>query len=413
MMKSNSKAIKVVHFADLHLGVENYGKPDAATGLNQRVIDFLRNLKSLVDFAIEEDVALVVFCGDAYKNQKPSPTLQRELAKQIKRLTNAGVEVFLLVGNHDLPQAEKHAHSLSVFSALEAERVTVGSQMKVYAIETKDGSVDIAAIPHVSRSAILLREQYRDKTPSEIEELIGEEIDRRIAELSSELRPDVPAILAAHLTVSTAVFGSERSALIGNEMTISPSSLASGAFDYVALGHIHKFQDLSAGYPSIVYSGSLDRVDFGEENEDKGFCLVSLVKGMTTYKFIKTPARPFVTINVDCKTDEPTEEVVSEIEKRELAEAVARLRIRLPAHLKEHLRIEEIRRSLSKAHYAATVEVEPMGEAVRSRNPRLVESLGPLEALEEYILTRDDLKPRRQALLEKAKNLYAEMVAED
>lgn len=407
-MKSNSKAIRVVHFADLHLGVENYGKPDPATGLNQRIIDFLRNLKFLVDFAIEEGVALVVFCGDAYKNQRPSPTLQRELAKQIKRLTNAGIEVFLLVGNHDLPQAEKHAHSLSVFSALEAERVTVGSEMKVYALETKDGPVDVAAIPHVSRSAILAREQYRDKTPSEIEELIGEEIDHRIAELSSELRPDVPAILAAHLTVSTAVFGSERSALIGNEMTIPPSSLACGAFDYVALGHIHKFQDLSVGYPPIVYSGSLDRVDFGEENEDKGFCLVSLAKGETTYEFVKAPARPFVTVQVECKTDQPTEEVVGEIEKRDLADAVVRLRVRLADHLKEHLRMDEIRRALSKAYYVAAIEVEPVGEAVRSRNPRLVESLGPLEALEEYILTRDDLKPRRQELIEKAKALIAE-----
>ncbi len=411
MMKSNSKTIKVVHFADLHLGVENYGKVDPATGLNQRIIDFLKNLKFLVDFSIEREVALAVFCGDAYKHQKPSPTLQRELAKQIMRLTKAGTEVFLLVGNHDLPQAEKRAHSLSVFAALETERVTVGSEIKVYHLETREGPVDIAAIPHVSRSAILTQEEYRDKTPSEIEELIGDEIDRRLEELSSELRPDVPSILAAHLSVSTAVFGSERLALIGSEMTVPPSSLARGGFDYVALGHIHKFQDVSTGYPPIVYPGSLDRIDFGEEKDDKGFCFVALSKGATSYEFVKVPARPFITILVDCKTDDPTEEVVGEIEKKDLTDAVVRLKVRLPAHLSEHLRKDEVRRALSRAYYVAELGVETTGDPGRSRNSRLVESLAPLEALEEYILTRDDLKPLKRELIEKAKVLIEEALS--
>jgi len=65
--------VKVLHFADLHLGVENYGRPDAATGLHTRLLDFMRSFDELVDYALAEPVDLVLFAGDAYKNRDPNP----------------------------------------------------------------------------------------------------------------------------------------------------------------------------------------------------------------------------------------------------------------------------------------------------------------------------------------------------
>src|SRR3972149_2252343 len=96
---------RLLHFADLHLGVESYGRPDPETGLSSRVGDFLAALDFTVDWALESGVDLVLFCGDAYKSREPSPTLQREFARRIKRLSVSGIPVFLLVGNPDLPTA--------------------------------------------------------------------------------------------------------------------------------------------------------------------------------------------------------------------------------------------------------------------------------------------------------------------
>jgi len=74
--------IKLVHFADLHLGVENYGRLDPTTGLSSRLTDFLRAFDQVVDYALDEanDVDLVVFAGDAFKTRDPSPTYQRAFA---------------------------------------------------------------------------------------------------------------------------------------------------------------------------------------------------------------------------------------------------------------------------------------------------------------------------------------------
>jgi len=94
--------IRVLHFADLHVGMENYGKLDPQTGVSSRIGDFLARLDNIVDYALQHEADLVIFAGDAFKTRDPEPTQQREFARRIKRLADR-VPVFMLVGNHDIP----------------------------------------------------------------------------------------------------------------------------------------------------------------------------------------------------------------------------------------------------------------------------------------------------------------------
>ena len=84
----------VVHTADVHIGVENYGRPDPETKVSTRLTDFLNSLDELVDYAINKDADMVLFCGDAYKSRNPSQTHQREFAKRISRLSSRNIAVF-------------------------------------------------------------------------------------------------------------------------------------------------------------------------------------------------------------------------------------------------------------------------------------------------------------------------------
>ncbi|MHB8840824.1 MAG: metallophosphoesterase family protein [Candidatus Aquicultor sp.] len=414
--KRQAHGIKVIHFADLHLGMENYGRVDSKTGLNQRVIDFLKSLNFLVETAVREDVALVVFAGDAFRNQKPNPTLQREFARVVRRLTKEGIKVVLLVGNHDLPNLDKQAHSLAVYDALEIDGVHVARSPELFTLETKQGPAQIATLPHFSRSRLVasLKDQdleYKDKTLTELNDLMTRTIESFVEDLAAQVDTTIPAVLTAHLSISNAKVGNEeRSILAGNEITLLSSVLQRPEFDYVALGHIHKFQDVSQGaYPHLVYSGSIDRVDFGEEKEDKGFCLIDLVRGATTYEFVKTPARRFVTLDIECESDDPTGEVCSLCEKHDLGESVVRVRVKVPAKLKEQVRKEEIAEALSGAYFIAYITVEATGEETRARNPHLTESQTPAKALTEYIKTREDLLERQAELTEYGQKLIDEL----
>ena len=79
--------MKILHFADAHIDMANYGRHDPVSGLPMRVLDFLKSLDAIVDTAISEKVAMVIFAGDAYKNRSPAPTFQRAWCRRILRFT--------------------------------------------------------------------------------------------------------------------------------------------------------------------------------------------------------------------------------------------------------------------------------------------------------------------------------------
>src|SRR5205823_2381761 len=122
---------------------------------------------------------------------------------------------------------------------------------------------------------------------------------------------NVPRVLTGHFTVMGSVPGSERNVMVGRDFAIPLGELSDPVWDYVALGHVHKHQNLTAGHrgmPPVVYSGSMERIDFGEEADEKGFCWVELERGTTSWQFVPVRARPFVTLSIDVrKSDNPME----------------------------------------------------------------------------------------------------------
>ena len=267
--------MRILHFSDLHIGVENYSRTDAETGLSTRLLDFLGALDELVEYALNEDVDLVLFAGDAYKGRDPSQTHQREFAKRLARLSSAGIPTFLLVGNHDLHQPMGRATAVEIFRTLDVPNVIVGDQMRTHVIPTRSGPLQIAALPWPNRSRLLNRDDSRglslDEVTAAIERICTEGVQRE----ASNIDPSIPAVFTAHVTLNGASTGTEQNMMLGRDHTLYPSVVHRPEFDYVALGHIHKHQVLREG-PIVAYSGSLQRVDFSEEADTKGFCVVDI-----------------------------------------------------------------------------------------------------------------------------------------
>jgi len=266
-------AIRILHIADIHIGVENYGRLDPTTGLHTRVLDFLRGLDEVLASAIQNEIGLVIFCGDAYKNRDPNSTLRREFDRRIKHLADAGIPIVMLAGNHDMPAAEKRASAIDVFKTLQVPNVVVASREQVHQVTTRQGTVQVATIPYPLRSRLLAHDRFKDLSIAGLDNALRDIITANINALAAQVRarPELPAILAAHLTVAEAEQGSEQRVMVGmHDITVLKSVIANPAFDYVALGHIHKHQDVNYGaHPPVVYSGSLERLDFGEEGEAK------------------------------------------------------------------------------------------------------------------------------------------------
>jgi exonuclease SbcD len=403
--------MKFLHFADVHLGIENYGRIDPSTGLHTRLQDFIKCFSFAIDIALEEKVDLVLFAGDAYKTSNPNPTHQREFARQIYRLSEAKIPVIMINGNHDIPVSFGRATSLDIFDTLNVSDTRVVTEPELLNIETKAGLVQVFGIPWPTKNLFLVKEEYKNFTDEEITLEIQKRVNDKIIEYARVINPNIPAIFTAHLAAEEATYsGSERSAIIGRDPVFPTLILAQQEFDYVALGHIHKFQDLNLdSHPPVVYSGSIERINFGEEKDDKGVCLVNIEKGKTSYEFIPLPARKFVTIEVTISEEqEPTNALIREIEKYDLSEAVVRVFYTMSAEKEDLMDFKRINSALEGAFLVTTIAKKSKPEERRKRVEEITEDLGMLEAMDKYIQNNPDLVSLSEELKTHAQELEKE-----
>jgi len=399
--------VKIIHFADLHLGVESYGRIDPDTGLSSRLTDFLAALDQLVDYAIASKVDLVIFCGDAYKTREPTQTQQREFAKRINRLSTSSIPVLLLIGNHDLPNAIGRATATEIFDTLAVKHVYVANRPHIHRIPTASGPVQVATLPWLRRHSLLNKENTKNLTFEQINQKLEQALTQVVTDHARHINPELPAILAAHVWVSGARIGSERSMSIGQDPTLLLGNIANPAFDYVALGHIHRHQILQDN-PPVVYAGSLQAIDFGEEEDDKGFYTVAIeadTKDGTrrvTVDFHPIPGRRLLTINATITPQDidPTLTVINAVSRHreQVAEAIVRLHIELPAEAEALLRENEIRHAARDAYYLAITKEISHPTRLRLGN-RIAEEITPVDALKTYLTSRMDITPARAQLL--------------
>ena len=408
--------IRLLHIADIHIGMENYGQLDPQTGVNSRVMDFLRRLDDAVNYALDSEIDFFLFAGDAFKTRDPSPTYQREFARRIKRVADAGIPVVLLVGNHDLPVAERRATSIEIYRTLAVPNVYYAGSDDLRTIITRRGEpLQVATVPYPLRSRLLKQDDTKGLSLPQLDAQLEEIVSENIRSLADRVRqqPAIPAVFAGHFTVRDAEYGYERNVMLGADAVIPKSALADGPWDYVALGHIHKHQDVNKGrYPSIVYCGSLERVDFNEL-EDKGWVEVEVEKGHTTWRFVsqyKVPARPFVVVHADLReASDPTAAALAAIAARNTKDAVVKVRLELRVEQEPLLRDKDLRDALESAgiyHLAAIEKIVERQDRMRLGSGS-VESLTPTQLLEEYFRQKGVAPERIEKLLAAAQGLMA------
>lgn len=406
--------MKILHFADLHIGMETYGTIDPVSGLSSRMLDILKALDTVVSYAIDNQVDLVLFCGDAYKSRDPSQTQQRELAKRLRILSEAKIPVFLLVGNHDLPSAVNRATSVDIYNTLAVDNIYIGNQFNNYRITTKSGDIQIVALPWLRRSTLLSRDEVKNLSIDEVNRRLEEIITTRLSILTEELDAAVPAVLAGHVTIASATQGSEKTMMVGRDPVLLVSAVAYPNYDYIALGHIHRKQVLGE-VPPLVYSGSLERLEFSDENEEKGFYIIDIESDggsrKVTYKFHAIEARRFVTIPIDIQIDETdaTAAILKIFEQYHdrIKDAVVKVQLSVPKQLEAIYRDAEIYKALKEAYYV-TISRDIKDSSRITETEWASESLTPLEALTKYLEFKNISDERRKVLLEYAENLMKE-----
>jgi DNA repair protein SbcD/Mre11 len=422
--------MKILHLSDIHMGGGfAHGKIDPATGYNTRFQDFVKSLSRSIDRAIAEPVDLVLFGGDAFPDATPAPYIQQAFAREFYRLVAADIPLVLLVGNHDRHAQGQGGASLSIYRSLGVPGTIVGDTIDTHTISTRSGQIQIITLPWIDRSTLLTREISASLSILEVNQLLLDKLQPRIEGEIRKLDPALPTIVLAHLMADNATLGAEKLLAVGRGFTIPLSLLTRDCFDYVALGHVHRHQNLNkTNDPAVVYPGSIERVDFSEEKEEKGFVMVTISprEGFakeptaqreeqpasknfeTTWEFCPLPVRAFRTIKIDVSESEhPQADIEKAIAKVDIDDVVVRLIYQLSPDRVELVNTAAIHQALSSAHHY-TIQAELISQLSRPRLPELGCSVGdPMVALSTYLDNRPDLASIAQEMIAAANELLA------
>ena len=411
--------MKIIHFSDLHIGYTRYSKGiDLETGLDNRIVDFLNTFDELVNYALKENIDLVIFAGDAYKDRNPSQTHQKEFAKRLLKLTKANIPVALVVGNHDMPGNKGRATALDIFPTMNVDNITVIDKLQLYELKTKSGiQIQILGMPWIRKGSLISRLSNikKDITIEDLNKQIIQTLDNSLEKEISKINKSIPCIFSGHLTVMEAKTSTETLMSIGADYMFPAQFFARPEFEYVALGHVHKDQVLIES-PPVIYSGSLERVDFGEKNDIKGFYVIEIEpkksqgNRLVSYKKVPVSARNFreYIINIPKETEFPVNIIEEELKSNDIKDSIARITIESTREHYESINDPKIQSILSNAKYLVSTELKLISEK-KINDLQITENLGIIDSFEKYLENFKEINDqKRKRLLDFGKEIINE-----
>lgn len=379
--------VKFIHFSDAHIGVTTHGKYSTKLGYNDRISDFLHALDSIVDAAIQYNVNFVIFAGDLFHHNTPSPAIISEVSIRLKILANH-CPIIMVPGNHD--QAANRVSTLNYLEVLDVLNIYTSDDPTYYIV---GDDVFIGCVPYPQYSTYNIAGKTEDSKLM----LMGEVADT-ITQLQNLGKKHKYSVLVFHGTVSGAQWGFYTNSALGSESSILLESLY--GWDYVALGHIHLFQDLGlqAGIP-IVYAGSIERVDFGERVEDKGYVLVEITQDQCVYEFHALTTRQMIQLEIDLTSISPDKcniSIASQIKRHKIPDnSLVRVIIHSDDYNVDYSSIYPLLQ-----HTTITNIVIDVPHTTTVRFTDNVEELEPIELLEEYFIVQNMSDDELDALLD-------------
>jgi DNA repair exonuclease SbcCD nuclease subunit len=291
--------LKIVHIADTHLGFRQLHRVNA-DGRNVREQDVYDAFERAIDRAVELEPAAVIHAGDLFDSFHPSSAALAVALDGAKRLRDARIPFIVISGNHSAPRFTSAQHVFSVLERFGVEAIS--GEPRVVRVE----ALAIHAVPH-SSNARLLAQQLAAASPA-----ADADFNVLVAHVGLEG--------VGHLTGAEA-----------GSVTLSGETLAgAGEFDYIALGHLHKFMPAR---DNAAYAGSLERLSWADDAPRKGIVEVDLAQDRRGADFAhlhEIAGRPHVPLpDLDAaQIDDLTAALVEEALRHEIADAMVRVTIK-------------------------------------------------------------------------------------
>ena len=370
--------MKIAHIADIHWGL-GYPGPTQQSRFDDicRVMDWAANRM------IAEQVDLVLVAGDMFRKadvslEKASREIRAAVA-WLRKLTAVGIEVIVISGtpSHDPVSAYE------LLKAFELPGVQIVTETDMIDFETNHAAVSIACLPGMDRSTFANREDFRGLPAHVMHQMMTE----RITEACQRLLVTAtftPSILMGHLTYDLADTGFE-DVLMQNEAILTQEAIQ--GYDLVCLGHIHRPQQNGA----VFYSGSPERLSFSDEKQGAGFWIHECDDdGQFNSQYINTPARKYLTINLNNNDIAEFNNGLSPFLRENLNSAIVRVIYSCDESVNKQLDRRAMEQSLYDlgAFFVAEIRGE-IARADRMRDADVTDQLDPIAAVRKWAVNQE------------------------
>lgn len=301
--------MKICCIADLHIGIKSYSQIDPETHFYTRELEVLNNFKKIIDICINDNIPILIIAGDIYHNFKPSPNLQDEVNKLLFYASQNNIYLLILDGNHDLSKQEGSVSVLESADTFKVRNIIHTSKFLDKELNINNEIIRFIFLPTYT-------------TNEEIKSLLDQNLYK-----NNEYKNSI--IVIGHFTTQNAQLNDWL--IAENEEYIDLYNFSDRNISFVVLGHLHKPQILSKN-PIIFYTGSLQRSDFNEENQDKGYWIINTADN--TYKFFKIDTQKFYTLDVKIEDENALERIKEKIDKEKVKDAIVRVIIEIEEQYK-------------------------------------------------------------------------------
>ncbi|MEI6328112.1 MAG: exonuclease SbcCD subunit D [Pseudanabaena sp. ELA645] len=263
--------MRLIHTSDWHLGRKLKGV--------DRTPEIAIALEEILKYAKDFGVDAVLVAGDIFDVPNPSTEAEKVAYEFFYQLNQLSIPSIAIAGNHDsATRIDSLAHLLSLAGVKALGRPRIADEGGVITMDTASGKLCVGAMPFASERRMLAAEDVWNLDASEQRADYKTTVTYVLQNLATGFRTDAANVMMAHMTIDGAKFtGSEAAFHSGNMYSLSGQAIPSEC-QYVALGHIHRPQQIANAAPTY-YSGSLIQVDFGEVGEEKGFNLIEVEVG--------------------------------------------------------------------------------------------------------------------------------------
>lgn len=404
--KAEDADVSIVIVADVHAGLNFDFKIDPDTGISERARDFHRNFMRAAHFAIEHKSKLFVVLGDLFERAHVSPTFREWIRSDIiEPLGEAGVDIWLVAGNHEQPKSPARGTSIQDFRGY--PHVKIFMEATEERLEIEGRTIGALIVPYLHPEQVIRLTQKDTSQKVSIEQLfqLGQRILRdQVEKKARSLLTDFKVLFAHYYIEGAKLRETRYPTVLPGEFKFCLDMIPDN-LDLAVFGHVHLHQVVGKrGSTEILYPGAIERIDWGERNDKKGF-LVLKPFAPQKWEFVELPTREMVKISVQVPTGtkDPTTEILAKI-PRDVTEKMIRLEIEAGEGIQEIIIESKIEEKLKRAFHYETRTAELHTKKIAP----VSFTMDPFKLLGEFIDLNYYSHPKKEQILQSGRQLIEE-----